>query len=432
MFDFKLQMMCLIIVLYITILYVKETYDKKIPCNPYFDAILIIAPWAIIFDGATAFTVNHQNIVPAWINFVLHGLFLVSMSILVSLIFLYMIIQTVRVQSKQQVFYYLLPGILITLVIIATLPMLYYIEGKTTNYSYGVPVIICYLSLLIHFVMILVLLYVKKHAIEKRKFFGISSFMIICLALLVAQVLLPEILISAVVPLLTLIGIYINFEDPSLKRLHRYNADMVTGFATLVENRDGNTGGHIKRTGVYVQILLEEIQKNPIYYRSVTKDYVRNVIDAAPMHDIGKISTPDYILQKPGKLTEEEYEIMKKHAVVGGDIIQDTFLSLDHPEYLKIAYEVARFHHEKWNGKGYPDGLKEKEIPLHARIMAIADVFDAVSSKRCYRDPLPVETCFQIIQNGAGTDFDPDLVELFFKAKDRVLSYYEQNKETAN
>ena len=150
------------------------------------------------------------------------------------------------------------------------------------------------------------------------------------------------------------------------------------------------------------------------------------------MHDIGKISTPDYILQKPGKLTDEEYAIMKQHAAVGGDIIKETFASLDHPEYLQIAYEVARFHHEKWNGKGYPDGLKGREIPLHARIMAIADVFDAVSSKRCYRDPMPVETCFQIIQNGAGKDFDPDLVELFMNAKDKVLVYYEQDKEVAS
>ena len=199
------------------------------------------------------------------------------------------------------------------------------------------------------------------------------------------------------------------------------------GFATLVENKDGNTGGHIRRTKGYVQILLDEMQQRPIYYRSVTKDYICNVMDAAPMHDIGKISTPDVILQKPGRLTNEEYEIMKQHAAVGGNIIKETFDNLDNPEYLQIAYEVARFHHEKWNGTGYPDGLKGKEIPLHARIMAIADVFDAVSSRRCYRDAMPIEECFQIIQNGAGKDFDPDLVELFMNARDKVLAYYEQD-----
>lgn len=175
-----------------------------------------------------------------------------------------------------------------------------------------------------------------------------------------------------------------------------------------------------------MQILLEEMQRRPIYYRSITRDYIRNVMDAAPMHDIGKIATPDYILQKPGRLTDQEYVIMKKHAAVGGDIIRETFVNLDQPEYLQIAYEVARHHHEKWDGNGYPDGLKGTQIPLHARVMAIADVFDALSSRRCYRDAMPIETCFQIIQDGAGKDFDPDLVELFFDVKDKVLAYYEQ------
>lgn len=154
-----------------------------------------------------------------------------------------------------------------------------------------------------------------------------------------------------------------------------------------------------------------------------------DAINAAPMHDIGKIATPDYILQKPGKLTEEEYAIMKQHAALGGDIIKDTFKDLNEPAYQQIAYEVARHHHEKWNGKGYPDGLKGEEIPLHARIMAIADVFDAVSAKRCYRDALPIETCFKIIEEGSGTDFDPTLVDLFLSAREDVLKYYNDDKK---
>lgn len=432
MFEFKLQLGCLIVVLYITVIYVKNTLDKQFTCNRYFDALLVISPWAIIFDGVTAWTVNHMDIVPDWLNLLFHGLFLISMNVLLSLIFVYMMNQTVGIRNKKQLALYMLPGALVTLFILCSLDKLYYIHGETTNYSYGAAVIACYLSLFVHFAMILILIYTKRRTLEKKKRSSIVSFLLLSLCLLIAQVLLPEILISAVVPMITIIGIYVNFEDPSLRRLHCYNANMVTGFATLVENRDNSTGGHIRRTQGYVQILLDEVQRQPIYYRSVTKDYIRNVVDAAPMHDIGKISTPDYILQKPGKLTDEEYAIMKQHAAVGGDIIKETFASLDHPEYLQIAYEMARFHHEKWNGKGYPDGLKGREIPLHARIMAIADVFDAVSSKRCYRDPMPVETCFQIIQNGAGTDFDPDLVELFMNAKDKVLVYYEQDKEVAS
>ena len=126
--------------------------------------------------------------------------------------------------------------------------------------------------------------------------FSIATFMLINLVLLIAQVLMPEILISSFLPLIAVMGIYINFEDPSLRRLRNYNDDMVTGFATLVENRDNNTGGHIWRTKEYVKILLDEVQQHPLYYKRITKDYIRNVVEAAPMHDIGKISTPDYIL----------------------------------------------------------------------------------------------------------------------------------------
>ena len=119
------------------------------------------------------------------------------------------------------------------------------------------------------------------------------------------------------------------------------------------------------------------------------------------------------ILQKPGKLTSEEFDIMKTHAARGGKIIRETFGHLGDDEYEKMAYEVARHHHEKWNGRGYPDGLSQKEIPLSARIMAVADVFDAVSAKRCYRDALPLEECFRIIENGSGQDFDPVIAGCF-------------------
>ena len=129
---------------------------------------------------------------------------------------------------------------------------------------------------------------------------------------------------------------------------------------------------------------------------------MENVINAAPLHDIGKVSTPDSILQKPGKLTDEEFGIMKQHAAAGGDIILHSFRDLSNGEFRQIAYEVARYHHEKYNGRGYPDGLKEEEISLHSRVMAIADVFDAVSQKRCYRDAMPIEECFAIIEKGIG------------------------------
>lgn len=419
----------MIVVLYITIAYIKNTLDKKISCNPYFDLLLVLAPWSIVFDGVTAWTVNHQDMVPDWTNLLLHGLFLVFSNAVISAIFVYMVHQTMGIRGRKERFLAFLPGLVMLVLILCFMGELYYIEGKTTNYSYGVAVILCFASMLLHIVMTLGLIFIKRRTLEKKKMYSIFLFMLLILALLIAQVLMPEILISSLLPMLAILGIYMNFEDPSLRRLQSYNDTMVTGFATLVENRDNNTGGHIRRTGGYVKIILEEMQRHPSYYKIVTRDYMRNVMEAAPMHDIGKISTPDYILQKKGKLTDEEYAIMKEHAAVGGDIIRETFANIDQPEYLQIAYEVARFHHEKWNGKGYPEGRKEEEIPLHARIMAIADVFDAVSSKRCYRDAMPLETCFGIIEEGAGKDFDPELAGLFLKAKDKVMVQYEQDQQ---
>ena len=204
------------------------------------------------------------------------------------------------------------------------------------------------------------------------------------------------------------------------EELSLYHDEMIMGFATLVENKDGSTGGHIKRTTTYVRLLAEELRKRGFYQEILTEEYVENLCKAAPMHDIGKISVPDVILQKPGKLTAEEFERMKLHTVSGGKIIQETFGHLTNKEYTKMAYEVARFHHEKWNGKGYPEGLKHKEIPLCARIMAIADVFDAVSEKRCYRDALPMEKCFDIIREGSGQDFEPMLVEVFMDIRAKI------------
>ena len=146
------------------------------------------------------------------------------------------------------------------------------------------------------------------------------------------------------------------------------------------------------------------------------------------MHDVVKIAIPDAILQKPGKLTPEEYEIMKTHADKGGKIVQDTFANMGDEEYEKIVYDVAGHHHEKWNGKGYPDGLSRKDIPLCSRIMAVEDVFDAVSAKRCYRDAMPLEQCFQIIEDGRGQDFDPFIVEAFLDMREKVTEVYRKNE----
>ncbi|MBQ9119286.1 MAG: HD domain-containing protein [Lachnospiraceae bacterium] len=212
----------------------------------------------------------------------------------------------------------------------------------------------------------------------------------------------------------------------SSEELSLYHGEMVMGFATLVENKDGSTGGHIKRSTTYVKLLAEELKRRGYYPEVLTEEYMKNLCMAAPMHDIGKISVPDVILQKPGRLTAEEFDTMKQHTVSGGKIIMETFGHLGNEQYAQLAYEVARYHHEKWNGKGYPEGLKRKEIPLCARIMAIADVFDAVSEKRCYRDAMPLEKCFEIILEGSGQDFDPVLAEIFLDMKEQVTKVHQE------
>ncbi|MGN1085927.1 MAG: HD-GYP domain-containing protein [Porcipelethomonas sp.] len=206
-----------------------------------------------------------------------------------------------------------------------------------------------------------------------------------------------------------------------------YNRDMIYGFATLVENRDESTGGHIKRTSIYVRLLAEELQREDIYSDIITDEFINCISMVAPLHDIGKISIPDSILQKPGRLTDEEFDIMKSHSAKGGKIIKETFAHIGDENHKEMAYKVARYHHEKWNGRGYPDGLSGEDIPLPARIMAIADVFDAVSEKRCYRDAMPLEKCFSIIEEGRDRDFDPVLVDAFMNIREEVTQVHDKS-----
>ncbi|MCI7768037.1 MAG: HD domain-containing protein [Oscillospiraceae bacterium] len=206
------------------------------------------------------------------------------------------------------------------------------------------------------------------------------------------------------------------------EQLVSHNQEMICGFATLVENRDENTGGHIKRTSIYAEMLSRELQRTGQYSDIINDEFIECLAMVAPLHDIGKIAIPDSILCKPGKLTDEEFDIMKSHSAKGGEIIMGVFIHSSDENYKKMAYEVARYHHEKWNGRGYPEGLSGTDIPLSARIMAVADVFDAVSEKRCYRDAMPLEKCFEIISEGSGRDFDPVLAEAFLNIREKVTA----------
>ena len=188
---------------------------------------------------------------------------------------------------------------------------------------------------------------------------------------------------------------------------------VIEDLADIVETRDLETGDHIKRTKLYVNILSKAMAKKERYKDYLTDEVIELITNAAPLHDIGKIGVSDLILCKKGRLTDEEFSIMKTHTTIGGNIIKQILNDLGDERYLNMAYDIAIAHHEKWNGSGYPNGLIESEIPLSARIMAIADVFDALISKRCYKDAMPFDEAVNIIIKDAGTHFDPHIVEVF-------------------
>ena len=200
---------------------------------------------------------------------------------------------------------------------------------------------------------------------------------------------------------------------------------VIEELASVIESRDLSTGEHIKRTKEYVSILCNELKKDEKYRDILTPSTIRYIINAAPLHDIGKITVSDLILLKPGKLTKEEYEKMKEHSSMGGKMIKEFFNHFDNDDFVKNAYEIAMYHHEKWDGSGYPNGLKGEEIPLSARIMAISDVFDALVSKRVYKDAIPKEEAFNIILEEAGKHFDPSIIQALINSKDEFMRIVE-------
>lgn len=198
---------------------------------------------------------------------------------------------------------------------------------------------------------------------------------------------------------------------------------IVLGMADVIENRDDNTGGHVRRTSFVVRFFIEELEKCGKEY-GFSKEFLENVTKAAPMHDLGKIAVDDRVLRKPGKYTAEEFEEMKTHSEKGAGIIIQILEGVEDEKFIEIARNVAFFHHEKWNGEGYPHRLMGKDIPVEARIMALADVFDALVSKRCYKEKMSYEEAFKIIEESLGSHFDPELGKLFLKCRPKLEAFY--------
>ena len=219
----------------------------------------------------------------------------------------------------------------------------------------------------------------------------------------------------------------------SLRKYSETNAKMQNGLivtmADMVENRDSDTGMHIQKTAAYVSIVANGLKKKGYYPEKINDKFLLDVEMSAPLHDVGKINVSDVILNKPGKLTDEEFKIMKTHTIAGRNIIEKAINTVEGESYLKEARNMAAYHHERWDGKGYPEGLKGEAIPLSARIMAVADVFDALVSKRVYKPAFSVEKAIEILKEGSGTQFDPKCIEVFLEDIDLVKDVMEQYKQ---
>jgi putative two-component system response regulator len=214
--------------------------------------------------------------------------------------------------------------------------------------------------------------------------------------------------------------------EQQTRELQKVQEVTIMAMASLAETRDNETGMHLRRTQEYVRVLAEELQQDSPYADQLDATAIDLMTKSAPLHDIGKVGIPDGILLKPGRLTGDEFEVMKTHAEIGARIIASAEQSLGTPSsFLRFAREIAHHHHENWDGSGYPDGLAGEAIPLSARLMAVADVYDALICRRIYKQPFSHEDAQRLISEGSGRKFDPLLVEAFQRLAPRFAEIAE-------
>lgn len=200
----------------------------------------------------------------------------------------------------------------------------------------------------------------------------------------------------------------------------------IFALAKLAENRDTDTGEHLERVQEYCRVLAGALGESSRYSGLIDGDFIANIYQASPLHDIGKVAIPDQVLLKPGRLTESEFDVMKTHAAIGAGTLMAVLERYPDNAFLRMGIDIARWHHERWDGAGYPDGQAGEQIPLSARVMAVVDVYDAFRSDRCYRRGLTHEATRQIILEGAGTQFDPVVTSKFEEMEEAFSAIYEQ------
>ncbi len=204
----------------------------------------------------------------------------------------------------------------------------------------------------------------------------------------------------------------------SYRKLHNARMATILGLAKLAEYRDEGTGTHLERIREYAKIIAEEMAKNPRYAGHITPEFIDDIYQSSILHDIGKVGIPDAVLLKPGRLSDEEFDVIKRHTNLGGDAIKAIEMQIEGQSFLALGKEIAYNHHEKWDGSGYPRGLNGEDIPLSARIIALADVYDALTTKRFYKEAYTHEKSRQIIIDLKGTHFDPEVLDVFLALAD--------------
>jgi adenylate cyclase len=241
----------------------------------------------------------------------------------------------------------------------------------------------------------------------------------------------PLLLVATLFITFVLIRFAIERRRAYLAQKQLENARQVTieAMASVAETRDPETGAHIKRTQNYVRAIAQELQRSGHYTAILSDEFIELLYISAPLHDIGKVGVPDHILLKPGRLTAQEMELMKLHAEFGRKIIFSTAARIDGDNFLTVAGEIAATHHEKWDGSGYPKGLAGQDIPLSGRIMAVADIYDALISRRCYKEPFPHALAITMMQEGRGRTFDPVVLDAFFRIEGTVKEIAERFKD---
>ena len=431
MLHYKLQIGCMVIVLLVLVLYFRERHEQKnVKRMKCFERLLIFSLLYFVLDIATVYTVNHLDTVPVAVNNVLHLLYLWVIDRCLLDVFLYVAtmleVPLVTNSWKRRAF---LPHYAGSLLMLLGIGQIEYVEGAISNYSMGFPLVVCY-GMVIYYLGLAYYVWKKyKDNLPKRSRVNFLICVPVFVGAILIQMLVPDALITSLAITSIILVAYCAMENAASSELIQYHEEVIYAFADVIEGRDGSTGEHVKRTVAYVQIIVEALKENGIYVESLDNEYMELLLRAAPMHDFGKIAVSDTVLQKPGRLTEEEYEAIKTHTVKGADMIKTSLASLEEPGYITIAWQVARHHHERWDGAGYPDGLYGEKIPLCARVVAVADVFDAVSQDRCYRPAMSLDESFAIIEQGAGTQFDPLIAEAFLRMRDKVEAVFYQFQE---